>query len=203
LGVAQIAKRGPKAGRDKAASTVAPAAILGDYTPKQIEQIRQAVLDRATGRRIWFKLKRQGNTTAGQQVWVIVDETEAAEWQGYVYTMDSDPQALKMVVEHFEGRPATKENAPIDPIVNVLLTVPGKRTVFTCPGCGLKTVGDPNEARPTDGVGEPERGGGDEPDTGGAGAGVPAPVPPAPISGPTYAFEPVRDMADELVFGDG
>jgi hypothetical protein len=201
-----MSKRGPKPGRRKAPTTTAPLAILGDYTPKQIEQIRQAVLDRATGRRIWFKLRRQGNTSAGQQLWVVVDESEAAEWSGYVYTMDSDPQALKMVVEHFEGRPATKENAPIDPIVNVLLTVPGKRTVFTCPGCGLKTVGDPNDARPTDGVGEPVQdagSSGNETTPPGDEPGVAGPSSAGGGPAPCYEFEPARDIADELVFGDG
>jgi hypothetical protein len=192
-----VAKRGPKAGRRRATSTTAPLAILGDYTPKQIDQIRQAVLDRATGRRVFVKLKRQGNATNGLEVWEVAGDDGPEDWTGYIYRMDSDPQALKMVVEHFEGRPATKEVAPIDPIVNVLLTVPGKRTVFTCPGCGLKTVGDPNEARPTDGGGEPEKS--EEPVADSPGFQS---APPALTSTPAYSFEPLLDIADEL-FGNG
>jgi hypothetical protein len=104
--------------------------------PERQQQLRDAIWDRACGFRWWAgDNKKPGGKDIGtveRQV-RVTDLVTGEEITGWVYEVPGAPDSQKLLVEHGIGRPAVRETVKVDPVIQLIHRVPGKRDWKTQP----------------------------------------------------------------------
>ena len=128
--------------------------LLTALSDEERERVRQALLDRATGHKVWAGL-RKINVPSGAQKYEVVKSLEANEIgvdPGWIYIVPPDPTALKLLVDHNQGRAPIRQNEKFDPDITIIHHVPGKRNweragdgAITCNKADAATTEGPTE----------------------------------------------------------
>lgn len=97
--------------------------------PERRQQLVDAIWDRACGYRLFLAggKKPGGKEMAGQEVVGTLTLLNGEVLEGHVYTVPGDPATMKLLVEHGVGRPAQREMAKQDMVVNLICRLPEKR----------------------------------------------------------------------------
>lgn len=126
-----MAQRGPK---PKPKPEVPPeptpaetwVALLEAVPPERQQQLRDAMLDKACGFRLFSAGdKRPGSTIAGTEVAATLTINGTGEvYEGWFYTVPPDPAAARLVLDHSAGKPAARTQSKSDLVVQIVHQVP-------------------------------------------------------------------------------
>jgi hypothetical protein len=107
------------------------ARLLMSATPERQQQLIDAIWDRACGQRVWmgdYSRKPGGKELGVHERRVrMTDLDTGEEIEGWVYEVPGAADSQKLLVEHGIGRPAVRETAKQDPVIQLIHRVPGKR----------------------------------------------------------------------------